>query len=43
MQGGMGGGYDGFDASGQYFMQPGMQGVLGQVKSPHAYTVRVCV
>ena len=32
MQGGMGGGYDTYDPSAQYFMQPGMQGVLGQVR-----------
>jgi hypothetical protein len=31
MQGGMGGVYDSYDASAQYYMQPGMQGVMGQV------------
>ena len=40
MHGGMGGGYDGFDESGQFFMQPGMQCVMGQVRSPRTYTVR---
>ena len=29
---GMGGGFEGYDASAQFYLQPGMQGVMGQVR-----------